>query len=120
MDEQLQGQFIEWLAAQLGISTQEELEAALTELGDEGVQEAFAQFQQQMQTEAFREGGKLDYVKRLQMYRKGAKVKGKIREGDKDCKTAVGLNKLSKKKDTGSKPTKRVGENRKQWITAKN
>lgn len=120
MDEQTQAQFVEWLASKLGVATQEELDQEIQALGDEGIQEAFAMFQQEMQTQSFRKGGRLEYLKQLQSYRKGGKAKGKRCETGKDSKTAVGLTKESKKKDKGLTVNKRTGENKKQWLTAVN
>lgn len=126
MDEQTQAQFIEWLAQQLGVSSEEELNAAVEQMGEEGLQQAFQQFQQETQAQAMKEGGKLNYIKNLQAFRKGGKTKGKIKngakDGAKDGATALNVTKFSKKKDgaTAKFPGNRKGEETKKWTTALN
>jgi hypothetical protein len=120
MDEQTQQQFIQWLAQKLGVSSEQELQSALEQMGEEGIQQAMAQFQQesagQQSAAAYLNGGKLDYIKNLQSFMKG----GKIKDGGKDSKTAIGGNKTSMKKD--GKSAKMEG-NRKEaplkWMSAK-
>ena len=122
MDEQTQAQFVQWLAQQLGVQTEEELQAAMQQLGEEGIQQAFQQFQQEAQAQAYREGGKLNYIKQLQAFRKGGKTKKAcIDEGKQHDKTARGITKWSKKKDGASAkdPGNRKGENKLKWTSAR-
>ncbi len=125
MDEQMQQQFIQWIAEKLGVSTEQELQSALEQMGEQGVQEAMSQFQQEMgggqggqpqPAAAYLKGGKLDYIKSLQQFKKG----GMIKNAPKDAKTALLGNKGSMKKD--AKSAKMAG-NRKEaplkWMSAK-
>lgn len=109
MDEQTQAQFIEWLAAQLGVQTEEELQAAIEQMGDAGLEQAFAQFEQELATQSLKEGGKISYMKKLIAHRKGGKMgkskdcpskpnstKGKLKEGIAKAATAVGKRKDAK------------------------
>lgn len=119
MDEQTQQQFIQWLSQKLGVQSQEELESAVQEMGEEGIQQALQQFQQEMggqqQAAAFLNGGKLDYLKNLRSFKKG----GVIKEGAKDGKTALKDCKPKKKdgKTAASKDNRK--EPAKQWISAR-
>lgn len=100
MDEQTQQQFIQWLAEALGVSSEEELNAAVEEMGEEGLQQAFAQFEQEMATQTLREGGKLNYLRKLQTFKKGGKnCRGMIKDGKVKPKTAKGATKWNWKKD---------------------
>lgn len=111
MDEQTQAQFIDWLAAQLGATTEEELQSAIEEMGEEGLEQAFAQFEQELTAQTLREGGKLQYMQKLLSFRKGGKAKkgkkkdcpskpnstkAKLKEGVTKAATAVGKRKDAK------------------------
>lgn len=119
MDEQTQQAFIQWLAQKLGVSSEQELQSALEQMGEEGIQQAMAQFQQESSGQsaaAYLHGGRLEYIKNLQSFMKG----GKIKNGSKDGKTAIGGNNTSTKKD--GKSAKMEG-NRKEaplkWMSAR-
>jgi hypothetical protein len=131
MDEQTQEQFIQWLAQQLGVQSQEELEAAIEEMGEEGIQQAMEMFMQEMQgggaqggasaqqgppqAAAYLNGGKLEYMRQLKAFKKG----GKIKDKGKDSKTALNITKFSNKKDgkTAAKKDNRK-EAPKQYVSA--
>lgn len=121
MDEQMQQQFIEWIAQKLGVSSEQELQSALEQMGEEGIQQAMTQFQQEMggqqSAAAYLHGGKLEYIKNLQSFMKG----GKIKNGGKDGKTAIGGNHTSSKKDgkSAKNPANRKEAGLK-WMSAKN
>lgn len=130
MDEQTQEQFIQWLAQQLGVQSEQELEAAIEEMGEEGLQQAMQAFMQEMQggggggapaggqqpVAAMLQGGKLDYIQSLNSFKKG----GKIKDDGKDGKTALGKTKWNNKKDSKSaKSSDNRKEPKKQWISAK-
>lgn len=67
-EQQLQQAFIQFLAQKTGAKTQQELEAAIQQLGDEGLKQAYAEFMQllqQQQVQAAKFGAKLNYIKSL-------------------------------------------------------
>lgn len=66
MDEQTQQEFITWLSEQLGIESEDQLEAQMNEMGDDGIKEAFDVFQKERGVQSAQEGGKLEYLKKLQ------------------------------------------------------
>lgn len=115
MDEQTQAQFVEWLAANLGATTEEELNSAIEQMGEEGLQQAFAQFQQEQATQTLRNGGRVDYFKKLQSFRKGGKsCKGKMKDGKAKSKTALGVTKWNKKKDAATALGRREDASKKE------
>lgn len=66
--QQLQQAFIQYLAQKTGAKSQQELEAVIQQLGEEGLKQAYAEFmkmmqQQQVQAAKFR--AKLNYIKQL-------------------------------------------------------
>lgn len=68
MDEKTQQAFIQFLAQKLGVQSEEELEAAIQQMGEEGLQQAYAEFMQMMQqqqVQAAKFGAKLNYIKSL-------------------------------------------------------
>lgn len=69
MDEQqLQQAFIQFLAQKHGIQSQQELEALVQQLGEEGLQQEYAEFMQmiqQQQAQMAKHGAKLNYIKQL-------------------------------------------------------
>ncbi len=76
MDEYTQQLFMQWLAAQTGAETEEELQQILQEMGQDGLQQAYAQFQQdpdvqkmlmaqQSQAQYGKLGTKINYISRL-------------------------------------------------------
>ena len=67
-EQQLQQAFIQFLAQKTGAKTQQELKAAIQQLGEQGLQQAYQEFiqllqQQQVQSAKF--GAKINYVKQL-------------------------------------------------------
>lgn len=67
-EQQLQQAFIQFLAQKTGAKTQQELEAAIQQLGEEGLKQAYAEFMQiiqQQQVQAAKFGAKLNYIKSL-------------------------------------------------------
>lgn len=95
MDEQTQAEFVQWLAQQLGVGSEEELQKQITDMGDEGIKQAFQVFQKEKQTPMNKQGGKLDYLKHLNTFKKG----GKIADKGTDSKTAVGVTKFNDSKE---------------------
>lgn len=69
MDEQqLQQAFIQYLAQKTGAKNQQELEAVIQQLGEEGLKKAYAEFIQQLQqqqVQAAKFGAKLNYIRTL-------------------------------------------------------
>lgn len=66
-EQQLQQAFIQFLAQKTGAKTQQELEAAIQQLGEEGLKQAYAEFMQamQQQVQAAKKGAKINYIKYL-------------------------------------------------------
>ena len=67
-EQQLQQAFIQFLAQKTGAKTQEELEAVIQQLGEQGLQQAYQEFMQMMQqqqVQAAKFGAKLNYIKSL-------------------------------------------------------
>lgn len=67
-EQQLQQAFIQFLAQKTGAKNQQELEAAIQQLGEEGLKQAYAEFMQMMQqqqVQAAKFGAKLNYIKSL-------------------------------------------------------
>ena len=67
-EKQLQQAFIQFLAQKTGAKNQQELEAAIQQLGEEGLKQAYAEFMQMMQqqqVQAAKFGAKLNYIKSL-------------------------------------------------------
>lgn len=67
-EQQLQQAFIQFLAQKTGAKTQEELEAVIQQLGEQGLQQAYQEFMQmiqQQQVQAAKFGAKLNYIKSL-------------------------------------------------------
>ena len=86
-EQELQQAFIQYLAQKTGAKTQQELEAAIQQMGQEGLQreyQEFIQLIQQQQIQRAEKGAKLNYIKQLrgecpegyemQYYRVGGKV----------------------------------------------
>ena len=75
--QQLQQQFIQWLAQKLGVKTQEELQAAVQKLGKAKLKQAYQMFMQEMQG-----GGQEQQIAKqgakLKKYQKGSKLKDKL------------------------------------------
>lgn len=75
MDEQTQAQFVEWLKGKLQIDTDEQLNSAIQELGEEGLSQAFQTFQNERQqaqsvaVQTAKHGAKLDFIKSLKQYK---------------------------------------------------
>lgn len=67
-EQELQQAFIQFLAQKTGAKNQQELEAAIQQLGEEGLKQAYAEFMQMMQQQQVRAakfGAKLNYIKQL-------------------------------------------------------
>ena len=67
-EQELQQAFIQFLAQKTGAKTQQELEAAIQQLGEEGLKQAYAEFMQliqQQQVRAANFGAKINYIKKL-------------------------------------------------------
>lgn len=67
-EEQLQQAFIQFLAQKTGAKTQQELEAVIQQLGEQGLKQAYQEFMQlmqQQQVQAAKFGAKLNYIKGL-------------------------------------------------------
>lgn len=67
-EQQLQQAFIQFLAQKTGAKNQQELEAAIQQMGEEGLKQAYAEFMQllqQQQVQAAKFGAKLNYIKSL-------------------------------------------------------
>src|SRR5690606_15203792 len=88
----------EWLAAQVGATTEDELNSAVEQMGEEGLQQAFQQFQQEQSTQALKQGGRIAYMQKLIAFRKGGKgpstpnsTKAKMVQGStKNCSATGG------------------------------
>ena len=67
-EQELQQAFIQFLAQKTGAKTQQELEAAIQQLGEEGLKQAYTEFMQliqQQQVRAAKFGAKINYIKKL-------------------------------------------------------
>lgn len=67
-EQQLQQAFIQFLAEKTGARNQQELEAAIQSMGEQGLQQAYQEFMQlmqQQQVQAAKYGAKLNYIKSL-------------------------------------------------------
>lgn len=67
-EQQLQQAFIQFLAEKTGAKNQQELEAAIQSMGEQGLQQAYQEFMQliqQQQVQAAKYGAKLNYIKSL-------------------------------------------------------
>ena len=67
-EQQLQQAFIQFLAQKTGAKSQQELEAVIQQMGEEGLKQAYAEFMQMMQQQQVRAakfGAKLNYIKQL-------------------------------------------------------
>lgn len=67
-EQQLQQAFIQFLAQKTGAKNQQELEAAIQSMGEQGLQQAYQEFMQliqQQQVQAAKFGAKLNYIKSL-------------------------------------------------------
>lgn len=67
-EQELQQAFIQFLAQKTGAKTQQELEAAIQQLGEEGLKQAYEEFMQliqQQQVQAAKFGAKINYIKKL-------------------------------------------------------
>lgn len=67
-EQELQQAFIQFLAQKTGAKSQQELEAVIQQLGEEGLKQAYAEFMQlmqQQQVQAAKFGAKLNYIKQL-------------------------------------------------------
>lgn len=81
MNEDMQQQFVSWLAQKLGAKDENELKAKMQQMGNDGIKQAYNAFMQEQQQESQgqqvptqEQGGKLEYLKCLQAYKKGGKL----------------------------------------------
>lgn len=92
-EQELQQAFIQFLAQKTGAKTQQELEAAIQQLGEEGLKQAYAEFMQliqQQQVQAAKFGAKINYIKKLrgqcpdgyelQYYKSGGQLRKKCKK----------------------------------------
>lgn len=66
--DQERQEFLVWLSQKLGIEDPNELSEKLSEMGEEGIKEAYMQFKQEkasQPSQMFKTGGKLDHLKKL-------------------------------------------------------
>lgn len=97
--QQLQQAFLQWLAQKTGAKSQEELQAVVQKLGEDGLKQAYQQFLQEMQgqVQAAKRGARLDYIKSLRgKCPNGFKVEY-YKAGGRLCKKCV-ANEVSSKK----------------------
>lgn len=81
MNEDMQQQFVSWLAQKLGAKDEQDLKAKMQQLGNDGIKQAYNSFMQEQQQSGGDQqvpqqlqGGKLDYLRCLQAYKKGGKA----------------------------------------------
>ncbi len=85
-------EFVSWLADQLKVSSHEELQEKLKQMGPDGIKKAYEQFQEMKQkggangqqeegddeqAQSMKQGGKLDYIKCLQAFKRGGAMEAK-------------------------------------------
>ncbi len=71
-----QQEFVMWLQQRYGLQDEQQLQQKAEELGEEGIKQEYMAFQQekaQQQAQAFRHGGMLDRLIKLQTLKKGGK-----------------------------------------------
>lgn len=95
-EQELQQAFIQWLAQQTGAKNQQELEAIIQQMGEEGLQQAYTQFmsvmQGQQQAQAMqmaRHGAKLNYIKSLRGQCPDGYEVSYFKKGGQLCKTCI-------------------------------
>lgn len=71
--EDNQQEFISWLAGKLEAQDEEDLKQKVKELGDEGIKAAYDQFLTD-NVQSRKDGGKIQYIKCLQEFKKGGKM----------------------------------------------
>lgn len=102
MNEDVQKQFVSWLANKLQARDEQDLKSKMQQMGNQGIKQAYQAFMQEQQSAsqgnstqddntgvpAQRLGGKLDYIRCLQAFKKGGKMEmdkcgcgGKMQEG---------------------------------------
>lgn len=100
MDEQqLQQAFIQYLAQKTGAKTQQELEAVIQQLGEEGIKQAYAEFMQQLQqqqVQAAKFGAKLNYIKGLRGQCPDGYDMQYYKQGGRLCKKCIKKQKMMK------------------------
>jgi hypothetical protein len=88
MNEDVQKQFVGWLAQKLQAKDEQDLKSKMQQMGSQGIKQAYQAFMQEQQSAsqgnssqgdsasvpARRLGGKLDYIKCLQAFKKGGKM----------------------------------------------
>lgn len=106
-EQELQQAFIQFLAQKTGAKNQQELEAAIQQLGEEGLKQAYAEFMQvmqQQQVQAAKFGAKLNYIKQLRgQCPDGYEVKY-FRNGGTVSKGCVACKKQAEEINTPSDP----------------
>lgn len=89
--EDEQNEFVSWLADQLQVKTHEELQEKLKQMGADGIKQAYQKFQETKQQgddsdkqgddegapASMKNGGKLDFIKCLQAFKRGGAMEAK-------------------------------------------
>lgn len=98
-----QQEFLMWLQQKLGIQDEVQLQSKIQELGEEGLKQAYVQFQQEkqaQQTQAFRSGGMFQHLSNLLSFKKGSKMqkecKGCSNSDTKDAKKKLQMLDIAK------------------------
>lgn len=110
-EQQLQQAFIQFLAQKTGAKTQEELKAAIQQMGEEGLKQAYAEFMQlmqQQQVQAAKSGAKLNYIKKLRGQCPEGYEISYYKVGGTLCKKC--MKKQEKMKDGGTAPKDAIDE----------
>lgn len=109
-EQQLQQAFIQFLAQKTGAKNQQELEAAIQQLGEEGLQQAYQEFMQMMQqqqVQAAKYGAKLNYIRSLRGQCPEGYEMQYFKSGGQLCKKCM---KKQQRVENDSKPQNPVDE----------
>lgn len=102
-EQQLKEAFIQFLAQKTGAQNQQELEAAIQSMGEQGLQQAYQEFMQlmqQQQVQAAKFGAKLNYIRSLRgQCPEGYKMKY-FKSGGQLCKKCMQKQEVSNKDNT--------------------
>ena len=121
MNDDMQKQFVSWLASKLGAKDENDLKSKMQQLGQDGIKQAYQSFMQEQQqgvqqsgddqtasvpTQA--RGGMLEYIQRLQAFKSG----GSMRSGAR-CDSSVETKpaKYGERSDGGKVEHTAVGKN---------
>jgi len=137
MNEDLQQQFVSWLADKLGAKDEQDLKAKVQQLGQDGIKQAYDSFMQEQQQQSTdggqqvpmqADGGKLDYLLCLKAYKKGGKAAmvdcgcgTKMKSGGRMEKNENSTTKdyMGQRKD-GKKPNGQKGDRKESSKTERN